>query len=85
MEEMFRRVGARYSEKVCREDGWYRKRSWTMAQEEEFRKWMTDLIRRRHRWPKKTAQKEASWFLLMYSWHWPPEGCLAVDRGRRFR
>ena len=83
MREMFRRVGARYSEGFCRRDDWYRERSWTQGQEKEFREWMVAWVRRRHRWTKEMAEREATWFLFQYGWKNSPNGCLAVGRGWR--
>ena len=82
LREMFRRVGARYSKKACKEEDWFRKRSWTSGQEEDFRKWMSALLRKRHRWTKAAAEKEVGWFVLMYAWRNPPDGCLAVEGGK---
>lgn len=88
LDEMFRRVGRKTSESFLRQDRWYMTCSWTQSEETDFKDWMVNLLRRRHRWPKLTAQKEASWFLLSYSWRYVPEDCMAVygprsARGRR--
>jgi len=87
LREMFRRVGLRYVEKFCKRDNWYRARSWTESQEHEFKEWMVGFLRKRCRWTKKTAEKEAGMFLLNYGWRFAPSGCLAVSRewrcGRR--
>lgn len=83
LKEMFCRVGERYSRRFCKQDDWFRRRSWTDAQCDDFSDWMVAFLRRRERWTKKTAEKEAGWFLLMYGWSRPPDGCLFVERKGR--
>lgn len=78
LDEMFRRVGRRSSENFLRKDRWYMTCSWTQGMEKSFSDWMVELLRRRHRWTKRMAQKEVSWFLLNYSWTYVPDGCLYV-------
>ena len=83
--EMFHRVGLRYTDKFVKQDGWYRKRSWSESEESEFREWMVELLRKKCRWSRKMSEKEVSMFLLSYSWVYPPNGCLGVSRERLCR
>jgi len=73
--EMFRRVGLEVSSYAEVEewagangDEWYRKRTWTDAQEQEFKKWAVDKMRKAFKCTKKTAEAEYSWFNLMWGW-----------------
>lgn len=83
LREMFRRVGMRHSKKFCKQDNWYQLRTWTDEECNDFERWMTVFLRKRHRWPKMLAQKETGWFVMMYGWSRPPNGCLAVSGRRR--
>jgi mannosyltransferase OCH1-like enzyme len=83
LKEMFRRVGRpTVDENFIRREHWYRESSWTEAEEKDFKDWMVRLIRRRHKWTKRLAVKEVSWFLLSYSWKYVPDGCMKVLGGR---
>lgn len=83
LKEMFRRVGSRYSRRFCKRADWYRTRSWTDAEETDFKKWMVGHLRKRCRWTKRTAEKEAGWFVLMYGWRSAPSDCLKPIKERR--
>jgi len=85
LREMFRRVGLRYTEKFCKQNDWYRKRSWSEGEENSFKVWVVDLLRQRYRWNKKQSMKEAGMFLLNYGWRFSPDGCLKVGREWRCR
>ena len=83
LKKMFRRVGRKtVDENFIRREHWYRQSSWTEAEEQDFRKWMVGLLRRRHGWTKKLAEKETAFFLLSYGWKYVPEGCMKVLGGR---
>jgi len=73
--EMFNRVGlgvSSYAEVKewadANGDEWFRKRTWTDAQEREFKKWAVDEIRKAFKFTKKTAENKYSWFNLMWGW-----------------
>lgn len=70
LREMFKRVGAEheFSLKYCEQEDWYKKRTWTYAEEAEFRKWLVPYLAKEMRTSKKRADREASWFLLMWGW-----------------
>lgn len=67
--EMFKRVGEKYpNEELTKQDKWFQKRSWTEAEEDDFRDWMTKLLKKRHKWTNKKIQLEVGMFLLDYGW-----------------
>lgn len=47
---------------------WYRQKTWTEQQEQEFKKWFIVEYMKTFRHSKKYAQSEASWFLFSYGW-----------------
>lgn len=71
--EMFSRVGidttAEEARKYAEEKGaqWYKTRTWTTEEENDFRKWLVAEIKKNGVSNKK-ADAEASFFLLMYGW-----------------
>ena len=78
--EMFRRVGETYpNETLTKNPDWYRMRAWLQEEENDFRKWMVDFLRKKMRLRKKEAEKEVAWFLLYYGWKTPgKDGCLTL-------
>jgi hypothetical protein len=69
LKEMFRRVGEKYPNKeLTDKKDWWRTRTWTEKEEDDFRDWMVKLLKKRHKWSKRTIDKEIGMFLLMWSW-----------------
>jgi hypothetical protein len=68
IKEMFKRVGAEYSEEFVKDPHWYQKYQWTEAEEDDFKKWLIAEMRKKMRWTKGSAEKEAAWFMLMWGW-----------------
>ena len=66
LKEMFKRVGEKYPNKLTKKKEWYTLRTWTEAEEDDFRKWMKDYLKKKCRWNNKTIQKEIAMFLLMW-------------------
>ena len=68
--EMFRRVGEEFpNEELTNDKDWYKKRSWTEKQQEDFKKWMKKELKKT--FPDLSARKvewEAGIFLLSYGW-----------------
>ena len=68
-EEMFSRVGEKYPNKeLTDKPDWYTLHSWTDEQQNDFKKWMVSFLTKEMRWIKKTAEKEAGFFILNYGW-----------------
>lgn len=78
LDEMFRRVGIRYSKKFVGQIDWYRNKSWTENEEKSFKDWMVGLLRKKKRWTKRMSEKEAGWFVFNYGWKYVPRGALKV-------
>jgi hypothetical protein len=68
MKEMFKRVGLKFSVEFCQGKDWYMSKSWTTAQQNEFRKWMEKLLKKRHGWGAHQLNKEVGMFILCYGW-----------------
>jgi hypothetical protein len=66
--KMFAVVGAKYVPGKRYPRGWYLNRSWTDKQETKFKIWLVAFLRKKLQWPKRMAEKEASWFLFDYGW-----------------
>jgi hypothetical protein len=67
--EMFRRVGEKYPNKeLTNNSEWYTMRSWTVKQEENFKKWMIRHLRVSGKFMKQEAIMMTSFFLLQYGW-----------------
>jgi len=68
LKEMFRRVGREYPDKEFTADPeWYKKETWTKAEEEDFRQWMRKFFKK-HKVSR--LDYEVEMFLLMWSWDW---------------
>lgn len=78
MSNMCDRVGVNYDDINFKEDKWYWKHTWTMAQEEEFIKWLSNLLyndikvrRAILSYPvknKKRCEQGARFFASMFGW-----------------
>ena len=71
--EMFRRVGLDFDmeailEYANQDDNWYWLESWSQSEEDSFRDWMDEFLKKKSRWNKGTREKEIAFFLLMWSW-----------------
>jgi len=67
--EMFRRVGAKYPwPGLTRYKSWFTRRTWTEVEEEDFRQWMYNHLKKRYGWNKEKLDREISMFLLMWGW-----------------
>jgi len=66
--EMFRLVGRKYSPKATSKPDWYCQSTWTSQEQNEFAKWLAELIRRELRRRAYRADREAAWFVMNYGW-----------------
>lgn len=73
--EMFKRVGLVYPDKKFTDQPeWYCKRSWTEAEQEDFRKWMKKKLKKSFpTWRAHQIDKEVGYFTLMWCWTTNPE------------
>ena len=67
MRRMFRVVGAHYSPAFVAQDDWFLKHTWTREQEDKFRDWLPDELRKRGV-SRKRAAWEAGMFLVDRGW-----------------
>jgi len=70
LKEMFRRVGEKYPNKeITDKPEWWKTRTWTEEDENDFRKWMGKLLKKRHPgWKKILVEREIGMFLLCWGW-----------------
>ncbi len=68
--KLFEMVGLKYvaSEDKDRAEDWYLEHTWTEEEQEEFKTFGVDLLRKEERMNKRAAEKEMSWFILGYGW-----------------
>lgn len=55
-----------YDDIINREDEWYLEWTMTEAQNEEWKKWGIEYLRKKKRWPKKMAEREMAFIDLYY-------------------
>ena len=55
-------------EKLVGDQDWFHRYTWTSTEQEEFRTWAVELLRKKKRFTKEKANKEMSWFLLAYGY-----------------
>ena len=64
--EMFKRVGLEYpNEELTKQADWFRKYEWTADEEDDFKKWMTKLLKKKR---CIRVEMEVAMFLLMWGW-----------------
>lgn len=69
LEEMFKRVGESYpNPKLTQQEKWFQKHTWSKQEQEDFRQWMTKLLRKRYKWSKHHTEWETGMFLLDWGW-----------------
>ena len=60
IDKMFELAGhtARYEDVIGRQDDWFTQYTMTQDQNDEWRKWGTEYLRKKKRWTKKMAERE---------------------------
>ena len=73
--EMGKRVGINWRNfddvmKYQAEDdvAWYTRKTWTQAENDDFRRWAQAHIRKRAKWSERKVEWETATFMLCYSW-----------------
>ena len=58
--KMFELAGhdMKYEDVIGRQDNWFQQYTMTQDQNEEWRKWGTEYLRKKKRWTKKMAERE---------------------------
>ena len=76
LQEMCKRVNANYDEINFQEDNWYHKYSWTLEEENEFKKWLINYFNNNKsafkvmcKFPSITKiEKLVDEFIFQYGW-----------------
>ena len=69
LKEMFKRVGEEFPNKeLTDKQNWYTLRTWTEEEENNFRKWMEGLLKKRYSMTQKKRDSEIGMFLLNWGW-----------------
>jgi hypothetical protein len=70
IDKMFQAVGFENWDRTFTDNNadWYSQRTWTSAQVAEYKKWFITEIKKDLRVNKTQAEKEWSWFFLMWGW-----------------
>ena len=67
--KMFQMVGFDSFDKTfVKQKDWYSLKTWTEAEEEEFKKYFVSEAKKKLGWSKSTAEKEYAYFNLMWGW-----------------
>ena len=58
--KMFELAGhdMKYEDVIGRQDNWFQQYTMTQLQNEEWRKWGVEYLRKKKRWPKEWAERE---------------------------
>jgi len=70
LDRLFQAVGFKqFSQRfVNKHENWYQCKSWSTAEEANFRRWMVGYLQKKLQLTPKVARHEVSWFLLDYGW-----------------
>jgi len=66
--KMFKIVGLKYTEDFVKQKEWYKKHSWNIKQEQEFKNFFIKEYIKFFKSNKNTAELEFEWFNLGYGW-----------------
>lgn len=68
-DKLFQSVGfKKFNRRFTNKNDWYLLRTWTAAQEKEFKEWFVKEVRKQFGFSKKIAEKEANWFVFDVGW-----------------
>lgn len=68
LKEMFKRVGLEYHEDYCKKEDWYLTKSWSEAEQKDFKLWGERVLKADLKMTDYGAAWEMGWFLLSYGW-----------------
>jgi hypothetical protein len=69
LNKMFQAIGMeKWDKEFTSKQDWYQQKTWTVEQREAYKKWFLKEIRTDLKLTKTSAEKEWSWFHLMWSW-----------------
>jgi hypothetical protein len=74
LDKMFKSVGFEHFDKdFTSQESWYTLRSWSEEDCDKFKDWFVQEAKKSLKWSKKTAEREFSYFNLMWGWTVTPE------------
>lgn len=69
LQEMFDRVSEKTPPyEFAKQGNWYQLHCWTEKEQDDFREWMGNHLKKRMKWNKNTISKEVGYFILNYGW-----------------
>ena len=68
LKKMFQCVHIKYTEKFTKQPDWYLLHSWDAATVTKYKAWFIAQARKHFKWTKTKAEKEWSYFFLMWGW-----------------
>lgn len=72
LNKMFQMVGFEgFDAEFVKQDNWFSKRTWSEQDRETFRNWFLAEAKTKMKWGKNSAEKEYSYFDLMWGWSTP--------------
>ena len=68
-DKLFQAVGfENWDKEFTKRDDWYMQKTWTTDQSNEYKKWFLTEAKKDLKLKKTQAEKEWSWFNLMWGW-----------------
>ncbi len=69
LNKMFSVVGMKgWDKDFTKQENWFSLKTWTTKQRDQYKKWFMSEIKKDLKLNKKLAEKEWSWFYLMWGW-----------------
>lgn len=69
LNKLFQCVGFKeWDKEFTKQEGWYLQKTWSKSESEEFKKWFITEIKKDLKYTTTAAEKEWSWFDLMWGW-----------------
>lgn len=68
LKKQFEMIDIQYKRDLVSEKDWYTKHSWTEEQQTAFKNWLTAYFKKKFKFAKKYAEKEAGMFILSFGW-----------------
>ena len=69
LDKMFQYVGfEKWDREFTKQQDWYSLKSWTSNQENDYKQWFLQEIKKDLKINKQLAEKEWGYFLLMWGW-----------------
>ena len=69
LSKMFQCVGLKYTQEFTKQEDWYMLHSWDAAAIAKYKAWFVAQAQKHFKWTKIKAEKEWSYFFLMWGWN----------------